>query len=380
MNRDLRRKRFLMLSATALFVAAFLLIYSLSSVLITVMLSALLAYVLLPVANWITRPMPWRESHPGLSRALAISLIYLVVVGAFVGTLAIVIPPTVEQSKEFIDNFPEFFNSARVTIEGWLGEYRETVPDDIRLQIEEGLADLGGVIADAAWEILPSVVSAITGTFSLIIGLATLPILVFYMVKDSREIGAWALTPFPKSIRPYLTDLTKIVDKTIGGYLRGQLILGLVVGGVVTVGLLLLDIPFAFALGVVAGITELIPIIGPWIGAATGILVTLAVAPEKLIWVAALYLIVQLLENTLLVPRIQAGALNLHPIAVIVTILVAGHFFGIVGIIIGPPLISLGKNVIAYIVQEWNRSPADEEISVSQLETDVPVDAEASDH
>ena len=94
-----------------------------------------------------------------------------------------------------------------------------------------------------------------------------------------------------------------------------------------------LGVPFAVVLGVVAGITELIPIVGPLIGAAVAILVTLATAPDKLIWVALLYLGVQLVENTLLVPRVQSDTLNIHPIVVIVVIIVGGHFFGIWGII-----------------------------------------------
>ena len=349
-----------MLSAAGVFAVAFLLLYLLASVLVSVVLGGLIAYVLLPVTNWIVRPMPWRESHPGLSRGIAIGLIYIAAIGVIVGTMAVVIPPTIDQGERIIEDFPDLFNSARASVEEWIGEHRDLVPPEMRAEIEENLADVGGMVANAAWDLLPGVAGAISGTVTLIIGLATLPILVFYMVKDSREIGAWTLTPFPKSMRPYLTDLAKIVEKTIGGYLRGQLILALAVGGTVTMGLLLLDIPFAFALGVVAGVTELIPIIGPWIGAAAGILVVLAVAPEKLIWVAAFYLGVQLIENTLLVPRIQASALNLHPIAVIVTILVAGHFFGILGIIVGPPLVSLARNVIAYIAQEWNPPPTPE--------------------
>lgn len=374
MDQEIKRKRFLMLSATSILVAALLLIYLLGSVLVTVLLSAIIAYVLLPLANFIVRPMPWRETRPGLSRGIAIGLIYAATVGIFIGVLAVVIPPTVEQIREFIRNFPTFFNSARTTVEGWVGEYRELVPDDVRVQIEDALANMGGVIADAAWEMLPGVVGAISGTFSLIIGLATLPILVFYMVKDSREIATWSLTPFPKSLRPYITDLVKIVDKTIGGYLRGQLILGLAVGTVATIGLLLLDIPFAVALGVVAGVTELIPIVGPWIGAAAAILVTLAVAPEKVIWVALFYLAIQLVENTVLVPRIQAESLNLHPIAVILVIILAGHFFGILGIILGPPLVSLGKSVIQYLAHEWDRPPgiSNPENSLDENTSDAP--------
>ena len=99
----------------------------------------------------------------------------------------------------------------------------------------------------------------------------------------------------------------------MGGYIRGQLVLGLVVGTIVAVGLLALGIPFAVVLGIVAGLTELVPIIGPWIGGGVGVLVTLATEPDKILYVILLYLVIQMLENTLLVPRIQGETLNLRP-------------------------------------------------------------------
>ena len=105
----------------------------------------------------------------------------------------------------------------------------------------------------------------------------------------------------------------------------------------------------------VAGLTELIPIIGPWIGGAAGVLVTLATAPEKVLWVILLYLVVQLLENTLLVPRIQGNALKLHPVAIILLIVVASHYFGLWGVILGPPLAAMGKDVVVYFAREWSR-------------------------
>ncbi len=369
-DRDIKRKRFLMSAATAILVATILVLYLLGSVLITVLFSALIAYILLPLTSGIVRVMPWREKKPVLSRSIAVGLIFVVAIGIFVGSMALLIPPTIEQGREFIEDFPTFFNAARVTIEGWIGDYAELVPDEVRAQIEENVADMGSVVVNAAWDVLPSAFGFISGTFALVIGLATMPVLIFYMTKDSSQIGSAVLVPFPKALRPYLTDLAKIVDRTVGGYLRGQLILALIVGGAATVGLMALGVPFAALLGVVAGVTALIPIVGPLIGGAVAILVTLAVAPEKLLWVAILYLGVQLVENTLLAPRVQADALNLHPIAVIIVIIVGGHFFGIWGIIFGPPLVSMGKDVVRYLADEWDRDSATATISVEGGPTD----------
>jgi predicted PurR-regulated permease PerM len=111
-------------------------------------------------------------------------------------------------------------------------------------------------------------------------------------------------------------------------------------------------------LGVAAGMTELMPIIGPWIGGAAGVLVALATAPDKVLWVILLYLAIQLLENSLLVPRIQGDALKLHPIAVMIIIVVGSQMFGIWGIILGPLLVAGARDIIMYFVVEWNRPVA----------------------
>ncbi len=357
-----------MLSATALFAGLLVALYVLGSVLITVLIGALIAYILLPLTNILVRPMPWRESRPGLSRGIAVGFIFIVAAGVVAGLMALVVPPTIDQGRAFIEDFPTFFNQARVTVERWIGDYADLVPDEFRGKIEENIANMGEILADAAWEVLPSSINLISETFSLIIGLATLPVLVFYMVKDAREIGPTLIKPFPTPLRPYLIDLAKIADKTLGGYLRGQLILGLSVGVAVAIGLTAMGVPFAFVLGIVAGISEMIPIVGPLIGGAAGILVTLATAPEKVIWVALLYLGVQLLENTLLVPRVQAHTLNLHPIAIIIVIIVGSHFFGIWGIILGAPLVSMARDIARYLGDEWDRPPNHDAISEDEEE------------
>ena len=357
MDSELKRKRRLLLGTAAVVVATLLVLYLLGTVLLTLGLSAVLAYVLLPVARLLERAIPWSRGRPDLSRGIAVSIIFVGLLGVLAGLLALVIPPTVEQGQEFAEEFPEFFHSARVTVEGWLVRYTEQIPPDIRAKIEETLAGAGGAVTDASWNVLTQTMRVVSSSFSLILGLVTAPVLVFYLMKDSSAIRASLSAPFPEGLRPYLQDALAIADRTIGAYIRGQLTLGVIVGAVVTVGLLLLSVPFAFVLGIVAGLTELVPVIGPWIGGAAGVLVTLAAEPEKLPWVILLYLGVQIVENVLLVPRIQGDALRLHPVAVIMVIVIASNYFGLWGVILGPPLVALIRDFAVYLSREWSIPP-----------------------
>ena len=357
METDLKRRRFHLLAASAVVIATLLVLYFLGTVLLTVGLSVVIAYVLLPVARVLETAFPWRRGRPGLSRGIATGVIFLFLIAILAGILALVIPPTVEQSRQFAEDFPGFLDSARATTESWMARYSETIPVEIRDRIEDSLAGAGGVIGDAAWRVVSQTIGVVSGSFAFVLGLATAPVLVFYLMKDSGMIRTSLYAPFPESVRPHLQEALNIAERTIGGYIRGQITLGLIVGVVVTIALLLLGIPFSYILGIVAGLTELVPVVGPWIGGAVGVLVTLASAPDKVPWVILVYVAVQLLENTLLVPRIQGNSLKLHPVAVILVIVVASSYFGLWGVILGPPLVSMLRDMAVYFHKEWNRPP-----------------------
>ena len=358
----MRRKRLHLLAAAAVVIVTLAVLYLMGSTLLTLGISVVIAHVLLPVARLLERAMPWRRSRPGLSRGIAIGIIFLAGLGVLGGALALVIPPTIHQGQRFIEGFPGFLNTSRITLEGWIAQYADLIPANIRDSAEETLADAGGIVGRAAWNVVSQTLGVISGSFAFILGLATAPVLIFYLMKDSGPIKASLYAPFPAELRSHLRDILDIIDRTLGGYIRGQLTLGVIVGVIITAGLLLLGVPFAFILGIVAGLTELVPIIGPWIGGAAGVLVTLATAPDKILWVILLYLVVQLLENTLLVPRIQGNTLRLHPIAVIMVIVVSSHYFGLWGVILGPPLVAMGKDIIVYLAQEWNRPIVSEDM------------------
>ena len=354
MVASIRNHRTMLLATGAVVILVLIVLYVLGSLLLTLGLGAVIAYMLLPVVRAFERAMPWRVRHPNLSRSISIVLTFLVLLGILAGVLIAVIPPMIEEAAIFIEEFPLFFTNARLTLETWAAVYSDRIPEELRQDLEERLAGLGTILFNSVWIAVQKTLGLVSGTFSLVIGLAMLPILVFYLMKDSGLINSAVCAPFPSPMHSHLRAMLDIVNRTFGSYIRGQITLGIVVGTIVAVGLLLLGVPFSFFLGIVAGITELVPIIGPWIGGAIGVLVTLATEPAKVPWVILLYLIVQLAENVVLVPRIQGDALKLHPIAVILVVIVSGRYFGIWGIILGPPLVAMVRDMLVYFAREWN--------------------------
>ena len=141
------------------------------------------------------------------------------------------------------------------------------------------------------------------------------------------------------------------MDNVLGRYIRAQLLLGLVVATLVFTGLTILGIKLAPALAIIAGVTELIPTVGPWIGGAVGVIVTLAVAPDKVFWVVVVYLSVQMLENMLLVPRIQGGLLRINPGILIFLLVLGAYLAGIWGMLLVAPLTATIVEIYKYVRQ-----------------------------
>ncbi len=263
MARELRSRRLWLLAALLAMLAVLVGLYLLRGALLPLGISAVIAYILLPPARLLERAMPWREKRPLLSRLLAVSLIFLTALGALLAAGVMAVASIVRQGQRFVASFPQFIDAARAQVEIWVADYNRLLPPQVRDRAEEWLSNAGGLLGDAAWNIASQTIGAITGSFSFLIGLATAPVLIFYLMKDADPIRESLYAPFPSRLRPYLRDLMDIVHRSVGGYIRGQLVLGLLVGVVVTAGLLALGIPFAVILGIVAGLTELIPIIGP---------------------------------------------------------------------------------------------------------------------
>ena len=332
-----------------------LVLYHLRNALLPFIVGGALAYILEPFVSWLERRTPWMSSRPELKRIVFILLIYAAFVIIVAGALIIFIPPITAEIRRFVEDVPHLIERSRATIESLDAQITERLPEELVATMHDAAQDLGKVIVSAALVFAARTYGVISQTLSLLLGLAMVPLILFYLLKDGDKIIAdflGILSPVP---RMHTRNVIDILNGVFSSYIRGQLLLGLVVGVLVFVGLMLLGVPFAPVLGLVAGITELIPVIGPWLGAIPGLLVVLATAPEKFIWVALLYLGVQLLENSLLVPRIQGESLNLHPVMVLAALIVGSEVAGLWGMILGPPLAAASREVLLYFLGVWRR-------------------------
>lgn len=358
------------------------LLYQLRNALLPFVVGGALAYILDPFVTWLERRIPGMSSRPALKRVLLIALIFAV--AAIVAAIALIAGITIliHEIQAFINELPRLIEASRITVERLDAQLTARLPEEVVVFIHDGAQDLGSVVVSAATAFAARTYGVVSQTMSLLFGLAMVPLILFYILKDKGKIIEGMLNTLSPEPRKHTRNVLGILNGVFSAYIRGQLLLGVIVGVFVFLGLWLLGVPFAPVLGLVAGITELIPVIGPWLGAIPGLLVVLATAPEKFVWVALLYLGVQFLENSLLVPRIQSESLNLHPVMVLAALIVGSEVAGLWGIILGPPLAAAGRGVLLYFLSVWRddaSGDADGDVAVAAADDDGERDGDVGE-
>jgi len=318
-------------------------------VLLPYILGLVMAYLLLPLVGWLERHMPARLRAWRVSRLLSILLTYLLVIGLVAGILAFFVPLIVEQVNVLIDYWPEL--TSRVQdwgTRGW-GWYIEKIPTDWQQTIEGNLKTLLDGVVKTLQDGVVATVRTVFSTISFVIGLVVIPFWMFYILHDESQVKTGVMQALPQQIRPDIQCMLSLIDDVLSAYIRGQLLLCLFVGGMATIALFIIGTPFALVLGLIAGILEVLPFIGPILGAIPAILVALLSDPVSAIWVAIAFVAIQQVENVLLVPRISGKSVKLHAAVVMVVLVVGNELAGFWGMLVAVPVTAVIRDVFKYL-------------------------------
>jgi predicted PurR-regulated permease PerM len=327
----------------------FWLLWALRSVLMPFTVGFILAYMLLPIIRWVEKRLPGAGKKPQLKRISIILVIYLLSLAVMGLTVFYIVTVMGRSLMAMAEDSPQLIPNGLNAITHWLKSFPVLSSPSAQQQIDVYSAQAGVALGHAIRDLLTRGVGLIQSSSGMVLGFVAMPVFLFFILKDwdklrdslQSALPAWALT--------HVRCIFSIIQNVTGRYVRGQLLLGLAVGLGVLILLMILRIDFALPLAVFAGITEMVPLIGPWLGGIAGILVTLAVAPEKVVWVALGYLIIQLLENNLLVPKIQGSQMNINPAFIIVLSILGAYFAGILGFIIALPLTMTVVEIFKYL-------------------------------
>lgn len=315
-------------------------------------LGLLFVYLLDPVVRWLARR--------GLRRTFAILVVYVVGIVLIVEVLALTLTPLFNEVMRLIENFPQLVTQIDDQLKR-LGELyqRLEIPVEFRQWIDGIIASIregggsGGSPVDLSF-LLPLITGAGT-LLSAIFAYFILPVWVAYILKDKTTLVSQFDRALPEPWRFDTWAVIKTVERDFGQWVRGQLLLGLAVGLATFVGLMVLGQFFpvfgqyAVLLSVIAGLLELVPIIGPIISAVPAVLLGATDSPAAIVAALALYFIVQQTENNFLVPKIQGNAVQLHPAVVVFAIIVGGSLAGLLGAILALPMTAAFRDVVRYL-------------------------------
>ena len=312
-----------------------------------------LAYLLKPLVTWLEGKLPPRKKWSGVKRVFSVIVAFILLIAIIGGFTYVVVTAVVDASIKLVESAPYFIGQSILRVQQWVEGIIANLPvgiqEELTHELIQGGVSLGQSIRDALLGMVPS----IPRTFNLILGFAVLPFFLFYILKDSEKLKKGLSSALPASVAGHGRNVVTIIERVLGRYIRAQLMLGLIVGYFSFVGLLLLDVPFKLALALLAGVCELIPTLGPWIAGAAAVVVALAMAPDKAIWVAVLYVGIQLVENNLLVPKVQSAYLRIHPAVMIVLLVFGAYVAGIWGILLIGPLTATLVEIFKYVREQY---------------------------
>ena len=326
----------------------FTLLTSLSGLLVSVLMAVLLGTILEgPVQRMEKRSVP---------RAAAIAICYAGVLATIVALVFIILPVVQDQASEFRETFPaqmhelrdDWATSSNPLLRGTGVDLLDTGIDFIESPDETSNVNVTGETAAAAIPIVGSVIGAFAS-------LITTLVITFYYLLEKKLVRRVVIDQLSPENQPRISALWTNVENKVGGWLRGQMFLCLIIGVLATVSYGVIGLDFWPLLGLWAGITEIIPIVGPWLGGIPAVVVALTMGPEKALLVALIILAMQSLENWFLVPRVMRGAVGLTPLTVFVAIIAGTQLMGVIGAILAIP-IAAGLQVVLSEYMNQRRS------------------------
>lgn len=313
---------------TVAFLAGVWLLVQIKEIIIFVFLSIIFLSALLKPVEWLTnRKIP---------RVLSILIVYALVIAFISFAIGTIFPPLISESSDFVAKLPQIVANINSFI--------------IFNKIPVG--DFSSVISSQAENIASNLFSISSTIFSSIFLIVTLFVFSFYVLLEWNTFVRMLASSFSGKQEKKIVGVVSKVESGLGSWVRGQLSLSLIIGILTYIGLRILGIPYALPLALIAGILEIVPIIGPIISAIPATLVALSTAPVLALAVIALFIVIQQLENHLLVPMVMSKVVGLQPAFVIIALLVGAKLAGIGGAFLAVPLIVVSRIIFKEFVLE----------------------------
>ncbi|WP_226583267.1 AI-2E family transporter [Halobacillus litoralis] len=304
----------------------------------------LLPFLLALVLSLLLHPLVRMLEKAGFTRTIAILIIFIIFFSLLTLGLYKGIPRLLDQLKLMNEHLPILVES----YQGWtkqLYAQTERLPDGLHQKLDDGFSDFEDWISSKVMVVF----TGLSGLFNFLLFIAVIPVMTFYFLKDYKGIGESALRLMPVSWHHEAKRLAKELNHSLGGYIRGQLLISFFVGVIATISFWVIDLPYPLVLGLIAGLTNIIPYFGPLLGAGPAVVIALTVSINTLIFTLVVIIIIQVIEGNLLSPFIMGKSIHIHPLFIIFALLLGGELAGIPGLILAVPVLTCIKVIVEEI-------------------------------
>lgn len=330
------------------------------------LLVLIFVYVVNPMVEFVLQQVRRVRQLERFSYEKSLVVTYLLLLLVVGSTLAVLVPKLAREVQTLAVNLPTFAVKIQDTIQVYRDRYFESLPDEVQAQVAKGVGEIG----TAASRILQGGLKYL-GAFSqavlwMIGAMVFVPLIGFYLLKDGDEMVAFLVRLAPAGQQPRYRRILLEIHHAMQNFLKGQVILCLVIGVITTVAMAFVLPQYCLALGLVAGITEAIPVVGPFLGAIPAVIIAFAIpggGPGLALVVIAIYAAIQQLENVVLVPRVMGESLGLHPLSLILGMMVFGNIFGFWGVVLAAPIVATVKILVVHLFMKgdaWTNAPGPE--------------------
>ncbi len=326
-----------------------------------------LAYLLFPLVAFFERALHRLFPKLRATRPLAILLTYVAAVLALALFFLMVVPVISQQFGALWANRQDIADAVQGYVNRGLVWYRANTPADIQAQIDQAVQAAGTRLSGTVQAGLAQTITAVTSTLAFVASLVIVPVWLFYVLNDQSRFMRTAVAMIPSRVRADTVNIARIADRILSKYLRGQLLLCVVVGVLAFIGLTALRVPFPAVLGLIAGIFEILPFVGPLLGAAPAVLVAVIQDPLLGLWTALLFIVIQQVENTVLVPRISGKAVELHPALIVLVLIIGSEVAGLPGAILAVPVTAIIRDVFKYLYLRLSDDPMEPKLAMASV-------------
>jgi len=347
--------------ATIFVVCVFLtfwLLYRLRALIFLLFVAIVIGIAIRPAVEWLQRR--------GISRNTGIIIIYILIAAVVLGFLALTFPVIADQATQLSQNLPHYYSEIRAA----LVNSGNRLLQNIALRIPSELTLFLSRVPTADGELLTQVTQTVFFANLLVKGILSILavfLIAYYWTQESSVAIRTLLRLAPLNRRHDIQQFFYLAETKIGGYIRGQAILCLIVGAAAFVLYTLIGLPYTLVLALIAGFMEMVPIFGPALGAIPALMAALSTDPSKAIWVLIATGLIQMMENVLLVPRVMKNSMGVNPIIILLSLVAFGSVFGFAGALLALPLAA----IIQLILDRILNPPESSNGQFSEKEADV---------